>query len=68
MDNQNLFITKIQEKIEKFILPTASKLSSQRHLASIRDGHLSALTYREQISFINLCWHGKIGQANIPIY
>ncbi len=41
MDNQNLLITKIQEKIEKFILPTASKLSSQRHLASIRDG----LTY-----------------------
>ncbi len=41
MDNQNAIITKIQEKIEKFVLPLASKLSTQRHLAAVRDG----LTY-----------------------
>ena len=32
------FMQKFQETLEKYVIPFATKISQQRHLAAIRDG------------------------------
>lgn len=36
--NANSFMAKFQEVLEKYVVPVATKISQQRHLAAIRDG------------------------------
>jgi len=36
--NQNGFMSKFQDILERYVVPVATKISQQRHLAAIRDG------------------------------
>lgn len=38
METKKDFMTKFQEVLEKYVVPVASKISQQRHLAAVRDG------------------------------
>lgn len=38
MNTQNSFVSKIQDALEKYLMPIGIKIANQRHLAAIRDG------------------------------
>lgn len=38
------FMDKLSEKMEKFLLPVAQKVGTQRHLVALRDGFLATMT------------------------